>query len=221
MSKILKIEDVKVITEKGVEIERYVFNDDKIVRVGAKTDRVLTKNVPKAYTDLISLYSINMMTKEEAKEEKTSKKEREKKLDLIRSGQGAGLGVLLGILLHFTVIGPIIAGFFSFAFLEDISNKEYLENTDAKEINFRKGFYAAGIFGWIVAIVCCAQWKVDMISVLEDEPTKQSLNKHVCFKVWFWVSLVLDILYWISFFANMNKTYYYTTKTTTPYYRYK
>jgi len=49
MKKILRIEDVKVVDDGGKKIARYVFNDDKIVRVLIPGDRVLTENVQKEY----------------------------------------------------------------------------------------------------------------------------------------------------------------------------
>ena len=139
---------------------------------------------------------------------------------MIRSGKGAGLGVLLGILLQLTVIGPIIAGFFSFRFLNDISDDEYLSMTDAKEINFKKGFYSAAVFGWLVAIICCQQWKNDMISVLEGDPTGPSENKHLCFKVWFCLDVALTILYLIIA-VTIPASYTSNTTRTTTTYRYR
>lgn len=62
MGKILKIEDVKITKEDGVQIAKYIFNDDKIVRINNKTDRVITKNVPQKYLDLISIHSASAGT---------------------------------------------------------------------------------------------------------------------------------------------------------------
>ena len=213
MSKILKIEDAKTVTENGAKITRYVFNDDKVVRVDAKTDKVLTKNVSQNYLNLISIYETNVKVAE-IKEEVASIEEASlDKIEQIRSGKGAGLGVLLGLALHITIVGGIIAGFCSFTFLRDISDKEYLEDTDAKEINFRKGLYASAVFGWLIAIICCAQWKEDMISVLEDHPNRYSDNHHLCFKVWFWLSFIYVAFYFVFSLAtsinnanNINNT---------------
>ena len=249
MSKILKIEDAKVVSENGKKITRYVFNNDKIVRVDNKTDEVITKNVPKRYLDLISIYSAHAGLSEEneidfeddfsddeeyieeKKEKGKAKKPRGKypkeederyaKIEEIRSGKGAGLGVFLGIILRFTIIGPIIAGFCSFSFLNDISDEGYLTREDSRDINFRKGFYAFAFFGIIVGIVSCSQWKTDMISVLEGEPNKYSKNRHSCFKVWFWIILVYYILSFVTgFIRGYNEARRTTTTIVRPYTRY-
>lgn len=223
MSKILKIEDAKIITEKGSKVTRYVFNDDKIVRVDTKTDKVLTKNVSQAHLNLISIYVTNVEIAEIKEKEALIEKDFEDKIEEIKSGKGAGLGVLLGLILHFTIVGGIIAGFCSFSFLRDISDKEYLEDTDTREINFRKGLYASAVFGWLIAIICCIQWKEDMISVLEGNPNRHSDNHHLCFKVWFWLSFLYIAFYFIFSLAVSinNSTNTNTTKTnySSSYYR--
>ncbi len=218
MGKVLRIEDAETIIEKGSRIKRYVFNDDKVVRVEIGTDRVITKNVPEVYMNLISLYDARIVGKTK-EEEDLVEKELKNKARRINSGKGAGLGVFLGILLKFTIIGPVIAGLFSFSFLNDISDEEYLRNTNAEDINFRKGFYATAVFGLIVAIICCSQWKTDMISVLDGDPSRQSRNRHLCFKIWFLVSVayeVLSIIFSLSFYTTVNIT---PTNTTTYYHR--
>lgn len=219
MGKILKIEDAKIVTENGKKITRYVFNDDKIVRINTETDEIITKNVPRKYIDLISLYSANVEIEEKRAKKDAVKKELRDRIEEIRSGKGAGLGVFVGILLRFTIIGPIIASFCSFKFLNDISDEEYLKNTEVKDINFKKGFFAtANCFGLIVMIACCAQWKADMISVLEGNPTKQSLNKHTCFKVWCCIAAVYDVFYFFMYLTRATSTPSTTKTTSNPYY---
>ena len=223
MDKILEIEDVKLLNESGRKIARFIFNNDKVVRVNIRTGEILTPNVPKTYSSLISIYLAHYKAKQSGlktivdkdndgyddhydyDEEEYSKPtitkrydyELQERINSIKSGKGAGLGVFLGFLLHFTIIGPLIAGLFSLSFLNDISDEEYLRNTDTKEINFRKGFYSACWFGLIVSAACCDQWKNDMVSILVGKPTKQSQNKHICFRVWFWLTLGYEILQFI------------------------
>ena len=97
MGKILKIEDAKIVTENGKKITRYVFNDDKIVRINTETDEIITKNVPRKYIDLISLYSANVEIEEKGAKKDAVKKELRDRIEEIRSGKGAGLGVFVGI----------------------------------------------------------------------------------------------------------------------------
>lgn len=224
MDKILKIEEVKYSVEDGVKYAKYIFNDDKIVRVNAETDAIITKDASPLHLELISLYVAGTAKTEkkvkEKKEDNSAGNDLEERKKIIQSGKGAGLGVLLGFLLKLTIIGPVIAGFCSFSFLNDISDKEYLLTEDPKNINFRKGFYASAVFGWLVAIICCAQWKQDMISVLDNEPTIPSQNKHNCFKVWFWIDFIFEIFYIIFSIANFtNRNSYYNKNSNTYYYR--
>jgi hypothetical protein len=221
-TKILKIESVTQIEKNGVEIACYIFNNDKIVRVNNETDEVMTKNVPQKYIDLISVYSANTDVIEKPKKKKVTHETEslKEKIAGIQSGKGAGLGVFFGTLLYFTIIGPFIAGCCSIGFLNDISDKKYLQDTSSREINFRKGFYSM-VLGWIVAIACCAQWKVDMISVLNDEPTEPSRNNHICFKVWFWINSAWFFIALIANLVRMSQKPSYTTPTrsTNSYYR--
>lgn len=233
MGKILKIDGAIVIPDNKIKIIKYIFNDNKIVHVNAETNETITKNVPKLYTDLISLYSANNIYKkkniiaEENDEEDPEKEEDNddesaqnirKTMGVLSSGYGAGLGILLGILLEVTIIGSVIAGFFSFDFLNDISNKDYLLTEDPKKINFRKGFYASATFGPIVAIACCSQWKDDMLSVLLDKPTRASQNRHQCYKTWVWINLVLSIFYTIVVIKNYFNPVTQTRKSSSNYY---
>ena len=211
MSRILKIEDTKTVTENDRKITRYVFNDDKVVRVDARTDEVITRNVPRVYLDLISVHSAKTKTQKEETEKHSIREKEDEIIEKIKSGSGAGLGVLLGTLLKFTVIGPVIAGFVSFDFLDMISDKDalvdYIEKHGVRRLNFKKGFYASAFFGWLVAWGCCDQWKRDMVSVLLDDPTKPSQNRHLCYKVWFCLDLVIYIFSLISNFVNSYDAY--------------
>ncbi len=220
MSRILKIEDTKTVTENDRKITRYVFNDDKVVRVDARTDEVITRNVPQVYLDLISVHSAKTKTQKEETEKRSIRKKEDEIIEKIKSGSGAGLGVLLGMLLKFTIIGPIIAGFASFDFLDMISDKDtlvdYIEKHGVRRLNFKKGFYASAFFGWLVAWGCCDQWKRDMVSVLLDDPTKPSQNRHLCYKVWFCLDLVVYAFSFVSGFIqgyNSNSTTNYRTST--------
>jgi hypothetical protein len=58
MVKILKIEDEQRIKEAEKEIQRFIFSDDKIVKVDL-SGNVLTKNVTDKYLNLISTYNAN------------------------------------------------------------------------------------------------------------------------------------------------------------------
>ena len=40
------------------------------------------------------------------------------------------------------------------------------------------------LFSGLIAIVCCEQWKKDMLSVYDGNPNKYSKNTHKCFVVW-------------------------------------
>ncbi len=220
MSRILRIEDVKIINENGNKIARYVFNDDRVVRVSVEDDEVLTKNVSKDHLNLIGYYSsINRIphpkkTIIENKEDNdlvilSNSEVRE----YIKSGKGAGVGVFIGILV--SIIGGIIGGIVSGIiigqsgnlgiamligsvvplsaallapkYLENISDKKYLQNStedEIKNVNFLKGFYPTIIFGGIVALFCCKQWKEDMLDVLDEKPNQYNKNKHTCFVIW-------------------------------------
>lgn len=56
MSKSLKLEDVTIIQENNKRIRRFVFNDDKVVRVDDKTGKAITSNVPSKYKAIINAY---------------------------------------------------------------------------------------------------------------------------------------------------------------------
>ena len=128
-----------------------------------------------------------------------SKSSINKRIEIIRSGKGAGLYGFLGFLCALTGIGGIIAYALSFRFFDDICDKKYLLRTDPYEINKRRGFYAWACYGNIlVGIACTYQWKADIISVLEDRPTKASQNRHIFFKVWWPIVMV------VSFFQGLN-----------------
>jgi hypothetical protein len=186
MAKILKIEDEQVRDENGKKVQRFIFNDDKIVKVDLKGN-VLTSNAANKYLELISAYNSGSGSK------KTDTALGEK-IEAIKSGKGAGLYGFLGFLCAITGIGAMIAYIMSFQFFDDITDKDYLLGTDAEKINQRKGFYAWACYGnIIVGLVAISQWKADMISVLEDKPSKTSLNKHLCFKVWWPIVIVLSI----------------------------
>ena len=99
MSRILRIEDVKIINENGNKIARYVFNDDRVVRVSIKDDKVLTKSVPKDHLNLISYYSsINIIPHSEDETETENDEDGEAIVlstsevkECIKSGEGAGI----------------------------------------------------------------------------------------------------------------------------------
>ena len=56
MDRILQIEDIKVLEEDGKKIVRYVFNDDKVVRVDSESDKIITVNVSEQYLSIIDAY---------------------------------------------------------------------------------------------------------------------------------------------------------------------
>ena len=255
MTKILKLEDVKTIEENNSKILRYVFNDDFIVRVDAKTDEIITQKVPQAYIDLIGAYHAAHLSPEEVNNSNEADEEDEgigddeedegigddveedsednedgdeddeeydpdqlteqERIEIIKKGSGSFGGVAVAFIIVFVLYAltyampymglilfipaEMIFTALGFSFLDDISDKEYLESTDPKSINFQKGFYSLIVFGnIIVSLCCCAQWKFDMASVLEGNPNRYSKNRHVCFKTWFWLLLILGILGAIS-----------------------
>jgi hypothetical protein len=192
MAKILKIEDEQILDENGKKIQRFIFNDDKIIKVDAENGTVYTSSAPDEYLDLISAYNSGANNRTAGK--KSTGKDLQEKIEIIKSGKGAGLYGLLGFLCAITIIGGTIAYIMSFQFLDDISDKDYLLETDAKEINRKKGFFAWACYGnIIVGLTAVRQWKADMISVLEDKPTKASLNKHIYFKIWWPTILAVGI----------------------------
>lgn len=212
-----------MLNESGRKVARFIFNDDKVIRVNIKTGEVLTSNVSSTYTNLISIYLARYKARQtglktiidkdndnyddyyDADREEYSTKEKaveirhetrycNEKIKAIRSGKGAGLGVFLGLIVHIMPIVNWISGLASFSFLNNMCNRDYLLNTDTSTINFRKGFYSASVFGGLVAIAACNQWKTDMISVLSNNPNPASINRHGCFKAWFWILTVLSII---------------------------
>lgn len=58
MAKVLKIDNEQIIDENDRKIQRFIFNDDKIVRVDLDGN-VLTENVPDRYLELISIYCVS------------------------------------------------------------------------------------------------------------------------------------------------------------------
>lgn len=230
MDKILKLEDVTITEKDDRRVAIYIFNDDTIVRIDADTDELLSKKVPEKYLDLISIYeSVNESRRKERshypyEENKVTKSER---IRLIKSGKGAGWGVFCALVIHivFLLLGwavalntnsilftvlislviPIIMATMAPKYLEDISDKEYLETCDMRSVNFQKGFYPTIIFGWLPAIICCAQWKEDMLSVINNKPSKYSKDKHTCFVIWELINyLILPVISFILFFIFFN-----------------
>ena len=58
MAQILKIDDEQIITENGRKIRRFIFNDDKIVKVDLD-ENVITEDVSEKYLNLISIYYVS------------------------------------------------------------------------------------------------------------------------------------------------------------------
>ena len=57
MPKILKIEESKIVTKNGQEVQRVIFSDDKIAYVRMSDGEVFPKNVPDTYINLINTYN--------------------------------------------------------------------------------------------------------------------------------------------------------------------
>lgn len=216
---ILQIENVKY--DKDSKTTRYLFNDDKVVRINSETAETITKNVPEKYINLISVYNAtHTIEKSEQPSPSSPAEEKDSALDrqrqIIERGDGTIIGVFLGVLLSLGMVAFLyipIAGFIMFItiryiltqnarnFMKNISDKEYVENEDPYKINKLKGFYSFSVFGLIVCIVCSFQWKKDLISVLDGTPTKPSKNEHHCFQTWAIAFVLLQILRWAVSFA--------------------
>lgn len=202
MNRILKIDGVRNISGNNSDYTVYIFNNDKVVRVNSDTGEVITKNVPEAYLNLISVYSATESAKKNSasnKEPDTDEEMINEKIQYIMSGSGAGLGVFLGFINYLTIIGPFIAAVFAFIFSSNISDRDYLLRTEARSLNFQKGFYSFTGFGIIGALICCSQWKQDMTSVLNDKPTKASQDRHTVYKALLIISLILWLFYIIAY----------------------
>lgn len=57
MSKILKIEESKIVVKNGVEMQRVIFSDDKIAYVCTDNGEVYPTNISDRYIDLINTYN--------------------------------------------------------------------------------------------------------------------------------------------------------------------
>jgi hypothetical protein len=196
MAKILKIDDEKVIVQGDKKIQRFIFNDDKVVKVDLD-GKVLTSNAADKYLNLISVYNANSssVSEEELASKSSTSLDLEEKKMMIKSGAGSGVYGFLGFLCSMSIIGPVIAYVLSFKFLEDISDREYLISADVSEINKRKGFFAWGCgYGAIVSLVAMGQWSTDMVSVIDENPTKPSINQHIHWKVWWPVAILLSVI---------------------------
>lgn len=57
MPKILKIEESKIVTKNGIQVQRVIFSDDKIVYVRIDDGEVYPKTTADKYVDLINAYN--------------------------------------------------------------------------------------------------------------------------------------------------------------------
>jgi len=203
MTQILKIEDVKLSEYSGEQVARFIFNNDKVVRLNCKNGEIITKNVPQVYINLISIYM--QQNEHDLKDDQRSNKKEHQKISVqdkikeVRTHRGEFLGVISGMLVRITIIGTIIALVYSYKYVEKICDKNYLLKTEIKDINFYKGFYATASLGWIIGMFCRNQWKNDMIKVLEDRPSKSTINKHRVYRIWAPIFLIFCIIYSILY----------------------
>ncbi len=210
MKKILRIEDVKVVDDGGKKIARYVFNDDKIVRVLIPGDRVLTENVQKEYLSLIGNYASvhrddiygnseieeyddgEISNDEDAIVTTIGKKEF---IARIERGGGVGMGIVAGCLAHITIVIPLILAFTVVGGgLDYLSNENDLMEKDPESVNFDRGFWGTCIFGLIVGIFCCVQWKGDIIDALKRIPNRINKNRHYCFEIWTRIFVLFNLV---------------------------
>ena len=57
MARILKIEESKIVEKNGMQMQRVIFSDDKIVYVRMRDGEVYPKNVAEIYVNLINTYN--------------------------------------------------------------------------------------------------------------------------------------------------------------------
>lgn len=57
MPKVLKIEESKIVTKNGLQVQRVIFSNDKIVYVKIDDGEVYPKDTPDRYVDLINTYN--------------------------------------------------------------------------------------------------------------------------------------------------------------------
>lgn len=57
MPKVINIEESKIVTKSGLQMQRVIFSDDRIVYVRLEDGEVYPKDVPDKYVDLINAYN--------------------------------------------------------------------------------------------------------------------------------------------------------------------
>ena len=57
MPKVLNIEESKIVTKNGLQVQRVIFSNDKIVYVKIDDGEVYPKDTPDRYVDLINTYN--------------------------------------------------------------------------------------------------------------------------------------------------------------------
>lgn len=72
MAKILSIVETKTVTKNNIEMQRFIFSDDKIVYVRLDNDEISPSSTPEKYINLINVYNASHEHDQEPNNKKTS-----------------------------------------------------------------------------------------------------------------------------------------------------